>query len=319
MKMMRSLIILFLLAMTVVVSAQQDAQYTNFMNNKLTFNPAMAGSKGAPVIFGVAREQWFGLEGAPSSQSIGFHTPISNKNAGFGFVINNDVIGFTRSTKVSGSYAYHIQVNNKTYLSAGLSASARQYRIDWNEAIATDPGDGSLPTVAQSSKLMANFGAGLLLYNDKFYAGISAPRLMRNQISFDDVLPGTSIGSKEDVHLYAMGGVLLPLSEQFALKPAAMIKYVADAPLDLDLHASLIWRELLSLGATYRLGGSQTQAIGESVDVLLSLQASEQLRVGVSYDFTLSKIREVSSGSAELFFEYTLDVRKGRLTNPRFF
>jgi len=316
---MRFLILLFLLSSVVVVSAQQDAQYTNFMNNKLSLNPAMAGSKGAPVLFGLVRQQWFGLEGAPASQAVGFHTPISNKNAGMGFVINNDVIGFTRSTQVSGNYAYHIQMNDKTYLSAGLSASARQYRIDWDEARATDTGDGSVNDVAQSSRIMANFGAGLLLYSDKFYVGVSAPRLMRNRISFVDDISGTEFASREDVHLYAMAGVLFPLSEQLSLKPAALVKYVPDAPVDLDIHASLVWRNLLSLGATYRLGGSQTQAIGESIDVLLSVQANENLRVGFAYDFTLSKIRQVSSGSAELFVEYTLGVRKGRLTNPRFF
>ena len=316
---MKYFTLLVLLTLTLAAAAQQDAQYTNFMNNKLSLNPAVSGSKGAPVLFGIVRQQWFGLEGAPASQAVGFHTPISNKSAGLGFVLTNDVIGFTRSTQVGGNYAYHVQTGRKTFLSAGLSATARQYRVDWDQARATDEGDGNIPDLAASSRIMANFGAGLLLYGDKFYAGLSAPRLMRNRISFDDEVSGVSVASREDVHLYAMGGVLLPLGEQLSLKPAALVKYVPDAPVDLDLHASLVFSEVFSLGATYRLGGSQTQAVGESIDVLASLQASDHLRFGVGYDFTLSKIRNVSNGSGELFVEYTLSGRKGRLTNPRFF
>ena len=316
---MRYITLLVLLTLTLAATAQQDAQYTNFMNNKLSLNPAVAGSKGAPTLFGLVRQQWFGLEGAPASQAVGFHTPISNKSAGLGFVLTNDVIGFTRSTQVGGNYAYHVQMGRKTFLSAGISGTARQYRIDWNAARATDEGDGSIPDLAQSSKIMANFGAGLLLYSDKFYAGISAPRLMRNRISFENDGVGVGNASREDIHVYAMGGVLLPLSESLSLKPAALIKYVPDAPVDVDLHASLVFVEMLSLGATYRFGGSMTDGAGESIDVLASLQANKNLRFGVAYDFTLSKIREVSSGSAELFVQYTLDGRKGKLTNPRFF
>ena len=308
------------LALAAVSHAQQDAQYTNFMYNKLALNPAFAGSKGQPVAYGLIRKQWFGLEGSPASQAVGFHMPMKGENAGLGAVITNDVIGFTRSTQVSANYAYHVQVAPKTYLSAGIAASARQYRVDWTRARATDSEDFNIPDVDQGSNLMANFGAGAMLYSDRFYAGISAPRLMRNRLDLkDDGYGVNETASREDLHLYAMGGVLLPLSSQWDLKPAALVKYATDSPLDLDLHASAIWRETLSLGLTYRTGGDQVNSVGESIDVLLSVQASRRLRIGTAYDFTLSEIQEVSSGSAELFVEWTLGERGGKLTNPRFF
>ena len=299
--------------------AQQDAQYTNFMNNKLWYNPAVAGSKGAPVAYGLIRKQWFGLEGAPASQAVGFHLPLRGKRAGLGIVLSNDEIGFTRSTQATANYAYHVQVGDATYLSAGLSATGRQYAVDWDEARATDGGDGNIPQQAQASRMMLNFGTGVLLYNDKFYAGISAPRLMRNRLSLDEDWVGTSAANREDIHLYAMGGVMLPLTDGLALKPAALVKYVADAPVDIDLRASLVFAEVFSFGGTYRTGGSSTSSVGESIDVLASFQASDQFRFGVAYDFTLTKINEVSSGSAELFLEFLFRADDKRLTNPRFF
>ena len=308
------------LAAAPALHAQQDAQYTNFMYNKLALNPAFAGSKGQPVAYGLIRKQWFGLEGAPASQAVGFHLPMKGKNAGLGAVVTNDVIGFTRSTQFSANYAYHVQVAPKTYLSSGIAASARQYRVDWTEARATDAEDFNIPDIDQGSSVMANFGAGAMLYSDRFYVGVSAPRLMRNRLDLGgDGFGVNETASREDLHVYAMGGVLLPLSSQWDLKPAALVKYATDSPLDLDLHASAIWRETLSMGLTYRTGGERTNTVGESLDVLLSVAASERLRLGMAYDFTLSEIKEVSSGSAELFVEWTIGERGGKLTNPRFF
>ena len=302
------------------LSAQQDAQYTNFMNNKLYLSPAVAGSKGQAVVYGLIRKQWFGLEGSPASQAVGFHTPLKGKNAGVGAVVTNDEIGFTRATQVTANYAYHVQVSPKTYLSAGVSASARQYRVDWTAARAIDQEDFNIPDADQGSSVMANFGAGAMLYSDRFYASVSAPRLMRNRLDLNrDGLGVNQSASREDLHLYAMGGVLLPLTSQWDVKPAALVKYATDSPLDVDVHASLIWRSTLTLGATYRTGGSSVNTIGESVDVLASIRATERLRIGTAYDFTLSEIKEVSSGSAELFVEWTLGQKGGMLTNPRFF
>ena len=225
--------------------AQQDIQYTQFMHNKLALNPAVAGSKGVPVFQGLLRKQWFGLEGAPASQAFGFNTPLQGKNVGLGFVLTNDQIGFTRSTKVSAAYAYHVQLNDDTYLSAGVDVSARQYAVDWTQARATDATDASVPDIGQNSKLLANFGAGALLYNDKYYAGVSVPRLMRNQLNLGEGTASNATLGREDIHAYAMAGAMLPISDKLSLKPAALLKYAVRSPVDLDLHASIMYTDLI--------------------------------------------------------------------------
>jgi len=318
-RMNKVLVTLICVLSTSGVFAQQDIQYTQFMHNKLALNPAVAGSKGVPVLNALARQQWFGIEGAPASQAIGFHGPLSRKRVGLGLVLTNDEIGFTRSTMLSGNYAYHIQVGEQTFLSAGISASARQYQLNWDEAQATQVGDPNVPLTGQSSQVMANFGTGLFLYNDKFYAGLSAPRLLRNRLGFHNEDLGAEALDREEVHMYGMAGMMLPLGDQLALKPALLVKYVNNAPIDMDLHASLVWNQLISLGATYRTGGSLTRAVGESIDVLVGLQVSKQVRLGLSYDYTLTKINSFTPGSGEIFLEYTFLSNNKRLTNPRFF
>ena len=62
--------------------AQQEAQYTQFMYNKLSLNPAYAGSQGMPCISCIHRKQWIGFEGAPTSQIINFHMPAFRQKVG---------------------------------------------------------------------------------------------------------------------------------------------------------------------------------------------------------------------------------------------
>ncbi len=318
----RGLCLLALLMCSVAMTsayAQQDIQYTQFMHNKLAINPAVAGSKGVPVFHALLRKQWFGLEGAPASQAVGFHTPLQGKNVGLGLVVTNDQIGFTRATLGAASYAYHVQLTDDTYLSTGVDVSVKQYSMDWTRARATEAIDASIPDIGQNSRLMANFGAGVLVYNEKFYAGVSVPRLLRNTLNLNEGTTGRSTLGREDFHAYAMAGAMLPLSEKLSLKPAALVKYAVRSPVDLDIHASLVYNQTLSIGATYRTGGSSTRAVGESIDVLLGVQATDRIRLGLSYDFTLSEIRRYSSGSGEIFLEYTLAQKQQKLTNPRFF
>ena len=56
--------------------AQQDAQYTQYMYNTASVNPAYAGSRGHLSIAALHRSQWVGLDGAPVTQTINLHSPV---------------------------------------------------------------------------------------------------------------------------------------------------------------------------------------------------------------------------------------------------
>lgn len=316
MKMFTSLVLLMISGN---LFSQQQVQYTQFMHNKMALNSSIAGSKGAPVIAALLRQQWIGVEGAPVSQAVTFHAPIPNRRIGLGFVLANDQIGVTRSITASANYAYHIQLKEELYLSAGINASVKQLRINWNDAVAIHQGDTFVPENGESSKMMMNFGTGFLLYSDNFYAGLSAPKLLRNRVDFGAGPNGVEMQAREEIHVYAMAGTLLPLKGKLSLKPALLMKYVENAPIDFDLHASLDWNRRFSLGATYRTGGSLNRPVGESVDVLVGFSPSQSIRLGLSYDYSLTKISQYTVGSIELFGEYTLSRSSDRLTNPRYF
>ena len=61
------------------VQAQQDAQYTQYMYNTLSVNPAYAGSRDVFSFVGLYRTQWVGLDGAPDTFTASMHSPLSEK------------------------------------------------------------------------------------------------------------------------------------------------------------------------------------------------------------------------------------------------
>jgi hypothetical protein len=70
------------------------------------------------------------------------------------------------------------------------------------------------------------------------------------------------------------------------------------------------------VGLSYRLGGDGG---GESADLLVFARIKNQFVIGASYDFTLSQIKDYSSGSFEVLLQVDLKKTKNEMSNPRFF
>lgn len=310
--------IILILVVAGAVSAQQQPHNTQFMYYKLGYNPGYAGSQEAPCVTCIYRQQWMGLDGAPSMQIASFNMPLSNQRVGVGANLYRHTIGITTMINLDGAYAYRIRLGNGM-LGLGLQASIRSMEHDFAKTTATQPKaeDPSIPGSTQD-KLLFNFGAGLFYSAEKFYFGLSAPRLLENNIDFND---SDVFISREVQHVYMMGGFILPLGQQLKLQPQMLVKYVAKAPVSFDANANLLIQDRYVVGLTYRLGGSEGDNVGESLDFLVSAQLTRQLMFGMSYDFTLSDIKDYTSGSIEASLHYCFgksDPDKEYI-NPRFF
>ena len=88
-------IIMLILFYTSKSVAQQDAQFTQYMYNTINVNPAYAGSRGVMSVFAVYRDQWLGIEGAPTTKAASLHSPIYNSRVGFGISLSKDEIGIS--------------------------------------------------------------------------------------------------------------------------------------------------------------------------------------------------------------------------------
>lgn len=300
--------------LSITVFAQQEPQFTQFMYNKLGYNPGYAGSGESACISCLYRKQWIGINGAPETALLSFSIPLQNNRVGIGGNIWRNTIGITETFNLEGAYAYRVRLG-EGYLGLGVMASVRRLSNDFSKTDPLQQGDNSIPT-SQQSKYVPNFGFGAYFTSDRFFFGISAPRLLENNI---DLADEDLVIGKEVRHLYAMGGFVLPLSENVKLQPQVLLKYVKNAPFDADFNANLIILDRYTVGMSYRLGGSQNGA-GESIDLLLGAQVTNNILFGVAYDITLSDLKDYNSGTIEAFGRYCFGKSQSEeYLNPRFF
>ncbi|HFA48562.1 MAG TPA: type IX secretion system membrane protein PorP/SprF [Bacteroidetes bacterium] len=297
--------------------SQQGVQYTQFMFNKLAFNPAYAGSHEVPCISAIHRSQWVGLEGAPVSQALNFHTPLFGKRVGMGVSVQHDKIGPTDAYSVNLSYAYRMKIEENT-LSIGLQGSMRSYSVDFSETESVIQNDVAVME-GNARRMLPNFGVGVYYLAEAFYVGVSAPYILNNDISlYETAISDNTDFSVEETHFYAMAGLKVNINDKVKFKPSLMYKQVKAAPADLDINGTFVFGDRLGVGATYRLGGVRN-SVGESVDFMMYLQFEGGFKIGAAYDLGLSEVRKFNSGSFEVMVEKCLKSKDNRLTNPRFF
>ena len=316
---MKKLILISCLSLlSIFTFAQQETQFTQFMYNKLMINPAYAGSSRTQSLSALYRNQWIGLEGAPVAQVLSFDTPLMNNRVGLGGTLSRNTIGINERYTFDVAYAYRIPVG-QGYLGIGLQTSLRYFSNNYSDSrlVGTRPisGDGAVPQGIQT-KFIPNFGAGVFYNAKQYYFGVSIPRIILNRVTFADVL--STIG-KEVPHVYFMGGGALDLGENLQLHPQLLVKYVPNVPLDADLNLNAVINSKFIAGLSYRLGGS-SKSIGESIALIIGARLSDSIDFTASYDFTLSEIRDYSSGGLEVGLRFYLKKQEGDdVSNPRFF
>ena len=166
----------FLIFIVTLVAAssygQQDSQFTNYMYNTVNINPAYAGSRGALSIFGLHRNQWVGLDGAPVTNTFSINTPINNSNFGLGISIVNDRIGPSDENSISADVSYTIAVSENYKLSFGVKGTANLLNVDFTRLNIYNPGD-NLAQNNVDNRFQPNIGAGIYFHSDRTYFGLS--------------------------------------------------------------------------------------------------------------------------------------------------
>jgi type IX secretion system PorP/SprF family membrane protein len=300
--------------------AQQEQHFTQFMFNKLAYNPAFAGSSNAVSATVLHRSQWVGFDGAPNAQVISFNTPLLGGRVGAGGNIMRQSIGIDQRITMDAVYAYRIPVA-KGNLGIGLQGSIRYRGINFSDPrlISTSPlSQDQAIEMGYQTKFLPNVGLGAYYNTERFYFGASIPRLIKNNLSFGE--NDLKAANREVVHAYFMGGIVFPISTNLKLQPQTLIKISPNAPIDGEANMSLIYLDKYTAGMTYRSGGSSKVGIGESIDFLLAIQANEKLMLGFSYDYSLSELKNYNGGSFEVALRYNFRKAEGeQFINPRFF
>jgi type IX secretion system PorP/SprF family membrane protein len=311
MKSLKLHIIILILANCWLGIAQQLPQFTQYMYNTISINPAYAGSRETLSLVGLHRSQWAGLDGGPTTQTISIHSPLRNDRVGLGFSFINDELGYENFTYFYGDFSYTLPLGEKTKLAFGLKAGFTQYTID--QSLLDDPTVSNDPFFDDvSNRWSPNLGLGAFIHSNKWYIGLSAPRILNTD--YNKGKRGTiDYVALERVSYYFTSGYVFNLSESVKLKPAILLKATNGAPLSFDMTANFLFNEVFWLGASYRIDQS-----AEALGAIADFQVSKQIRLGYAYEYPISELRAYTSGTHEILFMYELFKSK-RIKSPRYF
>ena len=288
--------ILLFSAFSFQLSAQQLPLYSQYMFNTLEINPAYAGFKESMQFTAIYRKQFNGIKDAPQTGLISFDMPIGTTQLGVGLKLVDDKISVTHTMGAQGSLSYHIDGDNSR-LSFGLQIGALNYKANMMDLNVTDPND---PIFAQDvNTLVANFGTGIFYNTDKFYGGISVPNLVRTHLRETNIALN-HYEVKQNAHFYINAGMLIDLNDNFILKPSFLVRGVQGIPINYDINANVFFRDLFSMGISYR---SHSAVVG-----LMDVRVIPELRLGYAYDYNVGRLNAFAKGTHEIILRYHIPI-----------
>ncbi len=277
---------------------QQDPQFTQFTFDKLSINPGYAGIGNELCVTGFYRQQWSGFEGAPETSMINGHMPIRSINSGVGLTFYNDELGQEQSTLIRGHYSYHLKNVGPGKLGLGVSIGylSKSLGSNW---VSIDPvsDDASIPDNSTSAGTF-DLAFGAFYKSDRFYAGLSSTHLTEGEI--EDMNVQTSR------HYYLQAGYRHTLSPSIDLLPNILIKSDA-ASTQVDINVMAMYKNALWMGVSGRIDDAVAPMIGYRHEMANGLSA---MRIGYSYDITMSELNNYSSGSHEIMLNYCMKLKK---------
>ncbi len=301
MRHIRKHIFVLALGFTLFSSAQQLPQFTQYVYNTMSINPAYAGSRETLNVTALHRNQWAGIDGNPTTSTLSVHTPIRFSRVGLGLSYINDRLGFEKTNYIYADFSYTVPVSSEVNMAFGLKGGFTNYRLETP--------DGNDPFFSGGfTEWNPNFGAGIYISSNKWYIGASSPRILNTDLNEGE------FAALERNSYYAIGGYVFDLGKTTKFKTTAIMKYTNGAPATYDISANFLLFEKFWIGASYRFNDA------DSFGVVMDYSISNSFRLGYAYDQPTATFRPYSGGTHEVILIYELFNRRiGGLKSPRYF
>ncbi len=298
---------MLVLVVSFAAKAQQDPSYTQYMYNMNVVNPAYAGSKEGIAFSLLHREQWVGLEGAPTTSTFSVHSPVG-KRVGLGLSAVSDKIGPVEEQNIYGDFSYAVDINENNKIAFGIKAGLTLQKIGfYSRVFPTLPSsDNAFRENTANSNL--NVGTGVFYtYRDQFYVGASIPNILKApQLDYN----GRQYGSEEK-HFFITTGYVFNVNDNLKFKPSALAKSSFNAPLSFDVSTNFLFYNKWELGASYRLD--------DSFSGLVNIAVSNSIRIGYAYDRIISNLSAGARSSHEFMLLIDVGFSKKVSSSSRFF
>ncbi|WP_116524987.1 PorP/SprF family type IX secretion system membrane protein [Seonamhaeicola aphaedonensis] len=313
-KLIGTLIFYFIILNNSTLTAQQNPQFSQYLQNPFVINPAMTGVENYVDINIAYRNQWTGFNGAPKTATLSIngalypskigYLPEEGTHQGVGAFIYNDGAGPISQSGFYGSYAYHIQLSENWFLSLGTFIGVKQFKFDTSEVIIFDsPID---PLIQNISDFNFDLSLGLYTYSRNMFFGLAANQILNKQISFSDSYDGNSIVSNYNF----LAGGRINIREEIQLVSFTLLKFSENTPVSWDAGAKLIYNNKFWGGAAYR---DQEAIVG-----FFGLRITDNLLFSYSYDWVTTQFNNQQSGSHEIIIGYRFSLDKLNCACPQY-
>lgn len=265
---------------------------------------------------------------APKTNGLGFSAPVNIKNSsgsqnygGLFAAFITDEVAYEKTTYLRFGLAGNIPLGaNGSAIRLGMDFTSLTKQLDGDKLRAHQNPDPLIPT-GQSSDNGTTLGAGIYYTNpdiNNLYVGLSSTHLNPKTFSF-----GTGGTTKVTTarHYYLMAGMDIENfmgNPALEFEPGILLKTTNDkggfVKPEVDLQGMVTWSNMFAGGVNLRAYGFGFDAFSLMLGYYPPLKngngpnANQQLRIGYSYDITISTINKVSSGTHELQVNYCFPI-----------
>ena len=298
----------------------QDVHFSQFYANPLYLNPAFAGSRICPRIITNFREQWPSVTGDFMSYSASFDQHFKEISGGVGVLFLGDqaAVGTVKTNAFSLIYSYKLDLSQKVAMRMALQGTFQQKTLDWTKLTFGDMIDPKYGFVYETredvkylSKGLLDFSLGMVVYSEEYYGGVAVHHFTQPKEGF--LVEGDIAMANLPMKITAHGGAVFNIKQtskshnsfgDMSISPNLIFQYQAkmsNGAVYTTLNAGTYFNVYpLTVGAWYRMGFENPDAV-----IALFGFEYERVKVGYSYDITISKFTE-TGGAHEISLQVQL-------------
>lgn len=310
--------------LSAVAFGQQEYQFANTVNNPYILNPAAGGMTDVMQFEASTRMQWLGYDGGPKTILLSGHSQIKFGKSGekaldefnirdeklfqgpavstskskhvLGGKVWNDAIGPFSKTAIQGSYAYHLPLTKHINIGVGLGLGYSNFRLNDSKVILHQNDDN---TYAQflgnsSQQSFVDAQAGLVVYSEKFFFGLSATQFLKNKVELNQI----STASNFNRHYFMIAKYKIEGEGDIAIEPNVVVKMVQNSPVSVDFGARALYKNSSWFGVQFRTSSSLVFQIGSNL--------IKNLYVSYAYEASMGKLRTAGNSTHEIQLGYYL-------------
>ncbi|MGB0837859.1 MAG: PorP/SprF family type IX secretion system membrane protein [Flavobacteriaceae bacterium] len=269
---------------------QHEFQFTQYNLIPAIYNPAATGERNSSTINLNHREQWMGLEGAPSQTFLNFESSNQEQKLGYGISFIQEQIGPVNDLTVNANISYRLKLSEHDFLAIGLKGTVEFWNLDLFDInqYQNDPvlyGD-------DTNQTYFNIGAGLWYQRKGLTFGFSIPYFIKHDYSGT----GQDASIQEEMHLYYNLAYDFKLADYLSMTPSILVRQIQDRPTTTDFWLTGDIYNNFKLGLMYRT----SNAMG----IMAGIQATKSIYIGYSYDQETTDVNATNRGSHEFALRF---------------